>query len=66
MGRETTYTINADKTEVSEKYLILDYEYDFREIRCEELNEKLKRTGKTIYLDIMDVVHYVFELEATQ
>lgn len=65
-GMYPTFEVNdivIDKYGEGDAYYIFRYEREFQEIHVELLDDNLKRTGKTTYLDVNEVVHKLKDAE---
>jgi len=59
-GMYPTIEVNdivIDKYGEGDTYYIFRYEREFQELHVELLDDNMKRTGKTTYLDVNEVVH---------
>lgn len=65
-GMYPTFEVNdivIDKYGEGDAYHIFEYEREFQELHVELLDENMKLTGKTTYLDVNEVVHKLKDVE---
>ena len=65
-GMRPTFEVNdivIDKYGEGNTYYIFEYERGFQELHVGLLDDNMKRTGKTTYLDVNEVVHKLKDAE---